>query len=207
MANNKQSFTEGFDQGNKKPAHEVVTELFQLLEAQGQAGYIGEAVSQLEHSLQTADAARKSSADDATVCAALLHDVGQFLPNSTASDMLTDGMSVGKASHEAIGAAYLASLGFPPKVCELVGAHVVAKRYLTATEPGYLEALSSVSKASLKHQGGPFTLAQVKEFEQDPLAQAKIGLRRWDDQAKRTDIKASSLESFRSAVENAYNET
>ncbi|KAJ7938228.1 hypothetical protein B0H13DRAFT_2571974, partial [Mycena leptocephala] len=176
-----------------------------LISRQGQADYIGEPISQLEHSLQAADAAKRSGADDATVCAALLHDVGQFLPNSTAEDMLTDGVNVGKAAHEAVGAAYLASLGFPPKVCELVGAHVVAKRYLTATEPGYLEALSSASKASLKHQGGPFTPAQVKEFEEDPLAQAKIGLRRWDDQAKRTDIKASSLESFRSVAENAYN--
>ncbi|KAF8211842.1 hypothetical protein K438DRAFT_1751460 [Mycena galopus ATCC 62051] len=190
-------------EGSKRSAHQVVTELFQLLEAQGQASYIGEAISQLEHSLQTADAAKKSGADDATVCAALLHDVGQFLPDSTTEDMITNGMSVGKASHEAIGAAYLASLGFSSKVCELVGAHVVAKRYLTATEPGYLEALSSTSKASLKHQGGPFTPAEVKEFDEDPLAQAKIGLRRWDDQAKRTDIKASSLESFKSAVENA----
>ncbi|KAF7338026.1 Phosphonoacetate hydrolase-like protein [Mycena venus] len=196
---------EELSKGSKKPAYEVVTALFQLLKAQGQADYIGESISQLEHSLQTADAAKQSGADDATVCAALLHDIGQFLPNSTAQDMLTDGVSVGKASHEAIGAAYLASLGFPRKVCELVGAHVVAKRYLTATEPDYVKGLSSASKKSLEHQGGPFTPAQVKEFEEDPLAQAKISLRRWDDQAKRTDIEASSLESFRSAVENAYN--
>jgi predicted HD phosphohydrolase len=37
-------------------------------------------------------------------------------------------------------------------VCQLVGAHVWAKRYLTATEPGYYEALSVTSKRTLKYQ-------------------------------------------------------
>ena len=112
-----------------------------------------------------------TGADDATIAGALLHDVGQFLPYSDAKDLMTNGTSVGRASHEKIGEIYLRGLGFPEKVCELVGAHVVAKRcvvfpvdtsscckqilphrYLTAVVPGYLESLSSASNASLKHQ-------------------------------------------------------
>lgn len=69
-----------------------------------------------------------AGADDATITAALLHDIGQFLPRSDAKELMTNGVSVGRAAHEAVGEAYLRSLGFPDKVCELVGAHVVAKR-------------------------------------------------------------------------------
>lgn len=114
-------------------------------------------------------------ADDATVTAALLHDVGQFLPHADAKELVTNGANVGRASHEKIGEVYLQGLGFPGEVCELVGAHVVAKRYvytfmlrlklklsghryLTAMEPGYLESLSSASKASLKHQVVSFSM-------------------------------------------------
>jgi len=41
-----------------------------------------------------------------------------------------NGQSVGKRSHDAMGEAYLRNLGFPDKVCKLVGAHVVAKKYV-----------------------------------------------------------------------------
>lgn len=38
--------------------------------------------------------------------------------------------NVGRVGHEAIGAAYLHSLGFSDNVCRLVNSHVAAKRYL-----------------------------------------------------------------------------
>lgn len=37
--------------------------------------------------------------------------------------------NVGRVGHEAIGAAYLQSLGFSDTVCRLVNSHVAAKRY------------------------------------------------------------------------------
>jgi hypothetical protein len=66
--------------------------------------------------------------------------------------LLASGQSVGRHGHDHIGAAYLSSLGFPSTTCELVHDHVVAKRYLTAVEEGYYDALSEASKASLKFQ-------------------------------------------------------
>ena len=63
-----------------------------------------------------------------TVAAALLHDIGQFLPMSEQQDMIHEGISVGRRSHDAIGEAYLQKLGFPETVYRLVGGHVVAKR-------------------------------------------------------------------------------
>ncbi|RSH80152.1 hypothetical protein EHS25_007257 [Saitozyma podzolica] len=180
---------------------ETIDQLFNLLKAQGDRGYIGENISQLEHSLQAAESAQREGADTGTVVAALLHDVGQFLPYSTAQDMISNGISVGRKSHEAVGAAYLRELGFPKKVCELVGAHVVAKRYLTATEPGYHADLSAASQASLKHQGGPFSPDEVLAFKQDPLWKEKVALRRYDDSAKLEQWEGPGLDSYKPLVE------
>jgi predicted HD phosphohydrolase len=135
-------------------SRETVDTLFKFIQAQGDADYIGEAVSQLEHSLQTADRAQKADADNETVLAALLHDVGRFIPK--ASDMpamiALDGTYVGTASHEILGENYLRQLGFSDKVCQLVGAHVMAKRYLTAVDRGYYDQLSPSSKTTLRYQ-------------------------------------------------------
>ncbi|KAB8416347.1 hypothetical protein FH972_024867 [Carpinus fangiana] len=138
--------------------------IIELLTSRGESDYIGEPISQLAHSLQAAHfAASSGEADEQTIVAALLHDIGQFLPASeavrlagsaAAGDMKdeasaktprqgnVDSGSVGRAGHEVIGQRYLAQLGFQPKVCSLVGAHVTAKRYLCATETGYHETLS-----------------------------------------------------------------
>lgn len=113
---------------------------------------------------------------------------------------MTDGGSLGKMSHEAVGEEYLRQLGFPAKVSELVGSHVVAKRYLTATRPEYLAALSSASQGSLRFQGGPFNPEQVKEFENDPLFKEKVQLRLWDDRAKEVDAKVPSLRSYKDTI-------
>lgn len=63
-----------------------------------------------------------------------------------------DGTYVGKASHEVLGEQYLRQLGFSEKICQLVGAHVMAKRYLTAVDKDYYDGLSQSSKTTLKFQ-------------------------------------------------------
>jgi predicted HD phosphohydrolase len=73
----------------------------------------------------------------------------------------------------------------------------VDSRYLTATEPGYYEALSQASKNSLKYQGGPFNEAEIAEFHKDPLWKEKVGLRRWDDEAKVVDLDVPGLDSYK----------
>lgn len=59
---------------------ETIDTLFQLLTEQGTGDYIGENISQLDHCLQAAHSASLMNANTATILAALLHDVGQFLP-------------------------------------------------------------------------------------------------------------------------------
>ena len=135
-------------------ARETVKELFGFIEAQGKGDYIGERVSQIAHSLQAATLAQQAGANDETVIGALLHDVGRFIPASEKmpSMIAADGTYVGRASHEVLGERYLRRLGFSEKICQLVGAHVMAKRYLTAVDKDYYEGLSKSSKQTLKFQ-------------------------------------------------------
>lgn len=179
-----------------------IDSLFELLTAQGQGNYIGESVSQLEHCLQAAHFATQDGAERTTVVAALLHDVGQFIPLSihnsgSGTEMLDEsGQSVGRKSHDQLGATFLQAHGWPPSVYELVGAHVQAKRYLS-TDPTYLASLSKTSQASLRAQGGPFTKEQMRHFEQDPLWKDKLRLRIYDDQSKVPGLQVNPLESYR----------
>jgi putative nucleotidyltransferase with HDIG domain len=135
-------------------ARTSVREVLSLIEKQGQGDYIGEAVSQAQHSLQAATLAQNAGADDETVIGALLHDVGRFIPAAEKMESMTatDGTYVGKASHEILGEHFLRHLGFSEKICQVVGAHVMAKRYLCAVEKGYWESLSRSSKQTLEFQ-------------------------------------------------------
>ena len=67
------------------------------------------------------------------------------------AQIAADGTFVGRASHEIVGARYLKQLGFNDKVCQLVEAHVMAKRYL-ATDQDYYNSLSKSSKVTLEYQ-------------------------------------------------------
>lgn len=135
-------------------AQQTVSELFKFIIQQGDSDYIGEAISQLEHSLQAGHLAVESGADEETILGALLHDIGRFIPEGDKMPPIIapDGTFVGRASHEITGERYLRQLGFSDKVCQLVGAHVMAKRYLTAVDKDYYDALSQSSKTTLKYQ-------------------------------------------------------
>lgn len=150
---------------------EVVQTLFSYLEVQGHRDYMGEAVSQLEHSLQAAALAVASGADEPTIVAALLHDVGRFIPAASSLPRLIapDGTTFGTERHEQVGKKYLRALGFPPKVYEIVGAHVWAKRYLCATEPTYWESLSRLSKVTLELQVSTSSALNLESGAISPL--------------------------------------
>lgn len=192
----------------------TATHLVSMYENLGNGDYIGERISQLEHSLQAAHLATTSGADNETILAALFHDIGQFLPAQdvralardvqdmkASSDSDEGDGSVGRVGHETIGAEYLARLGFSMKVQALVGAHVAAKRYLVALNPSYGETLSDASKASLRFQGGPMTEDEIKAFEADGLHVEKCALRKWDDGAKIVGLEVNGVESYRTMIE------
>ncbi|KUJ10170.1 Phosphonoacetate hydrolase [Mollisia scopiformis] len=186
-------------------AEETIATLFSFITAQGSSDYLGEKVSQLEHSLQTAHLARKAGADDETVLGALLHDVGRFIPQSREMPKMIapGGTFIGTASHEVVGERYLKELGFSEKICQLVGAHVMAKRYLTAVDGKYYDGLSQSSKQTLKFQGGIFNDEQVKEAQKDPWLEQKLAVRRWDDLAKDPNLKSERLSFYEDMAINS----
>jgi len=171
---------------------DVLNSIAQLFEHQGRAAYFGESVSEAEHALQSAHLAEQEGADDALVAAALLHDVGHLL-HGLGEDVADRGLD---ARHEEVGHTWLARW-FGPAVAEPVRLHVAAKRYLCATDPAYLGELSPASRRSLELQGGPFTPAEVEEFQRNPHHAAAVRLRHWDDAAKIPDLAVPPLEHYR----------
>ena len=166
----------------------VAGEILNLLGNAANQEYFGEPVSQLQHALQCAQLARDAGADDETILAALLHDVGHLLDAPR---------EVGVVHHDEIGARWLLERGFSQRVASLVAGHVDAKRYLTATNAAYAAKLSPASAATLVLQGGPMGADEATKFAVDPLFADKLRLRSWDEQGKRLDWDVTGLPSYR----------
>ena len=177
---------------------EISDRIIEIFEAKGGAAYFGEPVSQLEHALQAAYYAARDDAPGWLAVAALLHDIGHLL-----HDMPEHVADLGiDARQEDFGHAWLAQY-FGPEATAPVRMHVDAKRYLCATDPEYLSLLSPASVQSLQMQGGPFTDAEARAFEERPLAREAVRLRRWDDLAKVPGMCVPGLERYRAAIEEA----
>ena len=201
-----------------QPPAERAAALVLLMEESAQGDYIGENISQLEHSLQCAHLAAKAGkqlfvqdrsslpglvgfeievgiqnltfigGENDTVVAALFHDIGQFLPVALLGGALED-TDVGRPNHASTGSVYLAGLGFPTKVTNIIAQHVASKRYLTATDAAYMDQLSEASKKSLKQQGGPMSKSELSAFEKVEGWRECLEVRKWDDQAKVVGIE------------------
>lgn len=150
-----------------------------------------EAISQLEHALQTAFLSEKEGESPAFVVAALLHDVGHML-DGLAENPAAEGID---GAHEALGADWLAER-LPAAVSEPVRLHVQAKRYLCATDPMYAAQLAADSVRSLALQGGPMKADERERFVSRPFAADALRLRRLDDRAKLLDCPTPPLEHF-----------
>jgi len=180
------------------PSHpkDVANEIIDLMTRAGGARYFGEAVSQLEHAEQCAWRAREAGADEELVLAALLHDIGHLLE----SEFAERDERVGVINHDDLGAAWLLERGFSRRFARLVGGHVDAKRYLTATNPAYLERLSPASRETLRLQGGPMTAEEAGAFALDPDHGDMLRLRAWDEMAKDPAWRGPGIETYRGTL-------
>ena len=153
--------------------------------------YIGERLTISEHMIQTAMLAEKNKCSSDLICSSLLHDYGHFViedPNQLVSDKI-DG------NHESIGANYLKNF-FSNEIIEPILLHVDAKKYLARDEK-YFNNLSEASKISLKLQGGIMNNEEVKKFEQKRNYKNAIKLRRFDEGAKKQNIKIKKIEDYK----------
>jgi putative nucleotidyltransferase with HDIG domain len=110
-------------------------QVFELYEKHGEAGYIGEHVSQIEHALQCARLAEIEGFHNHVILGSLFHDLGHLLGEipenkEKLKQMIHDGVNYGVARHEKLGADFLRELGVPEKICYFIENHVAAKRYL-----------------------------------------------------------------------------
>lgn len=176
----------------------VADEVFAIFSDKGQSSYFGEPVSQLEHALQAAHFARQENAPDHLVVAALVHDIGHLVADTpeNIADLGVD------AKHEEIGERWLSSR-FGPEVYEPVYLHVAAKRYLCATDRGYMSLLSPASLQSLQLQGGPMSNSEVIAFEKNQYSSNAVKLRKWDDAAKIPGLKTAGPQSYCDLIERA----
>ena len=153
--------------------------------------YIGENITISEHMIQSAMIAEKAKSPKNLVCSCLLHDYGHFIledPNKLVRKKI-DG------KHEDIGYEYLKKF-FKKEVVEPIKYHVLAKRYLARKEK-YFNSLSDASKTSLKLQGGVLSAKESKEFKKREFFKHSVKLRKFDEVAKRTDIKMKSIIEYK----------
>ncbi|PSN19347.1 phosphohydrolase [filamentous cyanobacterium CCP5] len=179
----------------------MVTSLQSILDLygdRGQAQYGGEAVSQLEHALQSAHLAELADQPPELVAACFFHDLGHLV-HPLGEDVAVRGID---DRHEWRAMPLLKQL-FPTAVTAPIQLHVDAKRYLCAVDRDYWAQLSPVSKRSLELQGGVFSEAEAEAFIKQPGAEAAVRLRRWDDQAKVAQLQTPDVDHFRPAFEAA----
>ena len=152
--------------------------------------YIGEKVTMSEHMIQAAMLAEKAKCNDDLVCSCLLHDYGHFIlekPDELVK-LKVDG------EHENIAYEYLKSF-FKKEILEPIKYHVLAKRYL-AKDKKYFDLLSDASKTSLKLQGGVLNQEESNKFEAQEYFKPSILLRKFDEAAKRIDLKMKSIHDY-----------
>lgn len=169
----------------------IIKKVIHLFENYGDSEYGGEAVSQMEHALQTAHFASEAGEKKSIIVAGILHDIGHLLhhlPDDAPENGIDD-------LHENLANDFLQKY-FLPEVVEPVRLHVAAKRYLCSVEPEYLNVLSEPSIISLGLQGGPMTLEEIHMFEQNPFYRDAVQLRRFDDLAKIADLKVKDLSFY-----------
>ena len=153
--------------------------------------YIGEKITMSEHMIQSAMLAEKSKSNDDLICSCLLHDYGHFIIDDP--DELVKNDKDGY--HESMGYEYLKSF-FKKEIVEPIKYHVLAKRYL-ARNKKYYNLLSDASKISLKLQGGILNKKESNEFEKMPFFKNTIKLRKFDELAKKTNIKIKSINDYK----------
>jgi len=145
-------------------------------------------VDGLSHALQCGALLRAAHpSDPGLAVAGLVHDVSDIADPTDHRD------------HDRRGALLVTPL-LGERVARLVGAHVVAKRYLVATDDAYRSQLSARSVETLAEQGDALDGDELAQFASDPDIGAILALRRADEGAKDPRAKVAGLDSWRTLL-------
>lgn len=159
----------------------------------GSDAYFGEEVSQYEHAAQCFLLAQSVSDNVALHIAGFVHDIGHMLAD--------DEEGFGRMDHDLLGAQWLTKNGFEELIVATALHHVNAKRYLCFVDSQYYNLLSEASKFTLSKQGGVMTEDQARGFEKQAYFKEIIQLRRWDEQAKMSEVDLPPLSFFLDIIE------
>jgi predicted HD phosphohydrolase len=144
----------------------------------------------LAHALQCAALLRAEHPDDPELAiAGLVHDIADVVYPDDHTD------------HDRRGAALVRDL-LGDRVAHLVGAHVIAKRYLVTTDPAYRSELSVRSAETLALQGDALADTDVAALADDPDLAAILDLRRADERAKDPNARVPGLDTWSSTLES-----
>jgi predicted HD phosphohydrolase len=165
-----------------------VNSIKKLFSIYGEADYIGESITQLDHAIQAGILALNEKRPSNIVISAFLHDIGHLVGLSQPSTIemvdSTGLLHLGIQKHEELGATFLSSLGFPDSITIPIKNHVLAKRYLLSIDNMYKSQVSSASMKTFELQGGILSVEEITEFEQSPYFEESIQVRMYDDLAK-----------------------
>jgi len=143
----------------------------------------------LAHALQCGAILRAEHPDDPDLAVAgLVHDIADVVYPDDHTD------------HDRRGAELVAPL-LGSRVARLVGAHVLAKRYLVTTDPAYRNRLSLRSVETLAVQGEALHDAEMAALASDPDRDAILELRRADERAKDPDASVPGLDTWREVLD------
>ncbi|KAJ2750127.1 hypothetical protein GGI19_005286 [Coemansia pectinata] len=159
------------------------------------------------HALQAAHRAKNEGADEETIVAALLQDIGRFCPppeewsdnpgKTQASYQLYDAATnYTSVDYGRLGADYLRMLRFPTKTCELVESYTMAKRYLMSVDFTYLDYLKETNSLPLDFHGKQLSSDEMSEFEKDPLFHQKVQLRKWSSIVESSGDNPPSFDTY-----------
>ncbi len=177
---------------------QIVDEIIALFNKYGNEDYDGEPISQTSHMIQCAMLAMGEGEIELTI-GAFLHDIGHLLKHEQNTESMG---SFGVVNHEGIGAACLRERGFSDRICAIVANHVAAKRYLVATDEMYASKLSPASQETLKWQGGPMSVKEVKAFKNHSWFADIIKVRLWDEKAKDENVSLLPISFFQKLIYN-----
>ena len=166
-------------------------ELLALLVARGSGQYGYEPVTQIEHALQSAMLAERAGDSAELIVAALFHDIGHLVDDADVTQLVR-----GQDDRHEMRAVEVLRRCFGSEVCAPIALHVAAKRYLCATQAGYIDTLSSASQQSLIVQGGIMDAEEAARFRDMRHFPAALRLRSYDDAAKLVDCPTPSPEHF-----------